>query len=177
MKFRSRVAALSVILLLSMFAAPRESRAQFSDRMRIAIGTRVLVRTRDWAEGKWQFERATPDTLTLRRRSRGVDEERSIPWSDAERVDTMVVGGPSAHHMLVGGASGGLLALLVAWFGSGISASHHPHDDCPGCGFIIIAPRIIYTGVFAGATLGYFQRDRHWSTAWRAANAPIPAGH
>ena len=168
MIFRLRLGILAALLLLSLLVAPRESRAQLADSAHIALGTRVLIRMRDGTQGEWRFQGASPDSLTVRRRAHGGDVIRTIPWSDAERLDTTVVGSASARRMLVGGASGGLLALLVVWFGAGISSSGHPHDECAGCGFILAAPAIISTGIFTGATLGYFEREKHWSTAWRA---------
>jgi len=168
MIFRLRLTTLAVLLLLSLLVAPRESRAQLADSARIAVGTHVWVRMRDGTQGEWRFERASSDSLTVRRRAHGGDVIRTVPWTDAERLDTMVVGRASGRRMLVGGASGGLLALLVVWFGAGISASEHPHEECAGCGFVLMAPGIISTGIFTGATLGYFEREKHWSTAWRA---------
>ncbi len=167
MIFRLRMALLAALLFAALLVAPRESRAQLADSARIAVGTRVMVRMRDGTQGPWRFEGASHDSLILRGKSHGGDVIRSIPWRDAERVDTMVVEPASGHRMLVGGASGGLLALLAIWFGVGLS-DHGNDSSCPECGIAIHAPEILFSGIFAGATLGYFQRDRHWSTAWRA---------
>jgi hypothetical protein len=168
MILRLRPTTLAAFLLLSLLVAPRESRAQLADSARIAVGTPVWVRMRDGTQGEWRFAHASPESLTVRRRVHAGGVIRTIPWTDAERLDTMAVGPASGRQMLVGGASGGLLALLVVWFGAGLTASKHPHEECAGCGFVLMAPEIISIGIFTGATFGYFEREKHWSTAWRA---------
>ena len=170
MQLHSRGPAHSVMLLLMLFVAPRESRAQLAANARIAVGAPVWVRTRDGEEGAWRFERASAESLTVRRRSLGSDELLSLPWSDAERVDTMVVAPPSARRILLGSALGGLLGLAVSYAGAALLPCDWDGGDCPAFGFIILAPAIIGTGIITGGAVGYHRRSWHWSTAWRAPN-------
>jgi len=171
MMLRVRVVARPVVLLLSLLAAPRESRAQLADSARIAIGARVWVRMRDGAEGAWRFERTSADSFTLRRRVGDSDELLSVPWSAAARVDTMVIAPPSARRTLIGSAVGGLLGSAVVYIGA-TQTSCHAELSCPSVGFAILAPEIVGTGVLIGAAVGYLHRDWHWSTAWRAPAPP-----
>lgn len=163
-----RIAARSIILLALLLVAPSESRAQLADRARIAVGARVWVRTRDGAEGAWRFERASADSLTLRRRALDSDELLSLPWSEAERVDTMVIGRPSVRRVLVGTAAGGLVGVAVVYLGATLAPCHSELSDCPAMGFVIASPAIVSLGALTGAIECYQHRDWHWSTAWRA---------
>jgi hypothetical protein len=177
MIFRLRRAACPTFLLAASLVAPGESRAQLADRARIAVRTRVLVRMRDGTEGEWRFERASPDSLTLRRRVGDADELLSVRWSDAERVDTMVVAPPSARRILLGSAVGGLVGLAAAYAGAALAPCDWDGGDCPAFGFIVFAPAIIGTGIITGGAVGYRRRDWHWSTAWRAALSPAAPDH
>ena len=169
---RSIMALRSAALVASLLATPRASRAQLADSVRIAPGARVWVRMRDGKQGEWRFERASPDSLTLRRRHRGGDVIRSVPWSEAERVDTIIVGQPSARRMLAGGAAGGFFAALAGIFAAGAAGPcHWDSGSYPGFAFVVYGPEIIGAGVMAGAYLGLRRRPWHWSTAWRA---PVP---
>jgi len=165
------------ILVASLLAAPVASSAQLADSARIAVGARVRVRTRDGAEGAWRFEHASPDTLTLRRRVQGDDEIRFVPWSEAERVDTVVVAPRSVRRILVGSAVGGLVGLAAAYLGASLAPCDWDGGDCPAFGFVILAPAIIGTGILAGGAEGYRRRDWHWSTAWRAPATPPALDH
>jgi len=169
---RSRRSALLTLLLV----VPRVSHAQLAEGARIAVGTQVRVRTRDGREDAWRFERASSDNLTLRRHAADSDELLSIPWSEAERIDTMVISPPSAHRILVGGAVGGLVGLAVVYVGA-TRGTCHAELSCPGVAFAILGPEIISAGTLIGGIAGYVHRDQHWSTAWRASKAPTPAGH
>ncbi|HEX7980110.1 MAG TPA: hypothetical protein VF461_15985, partial [Gemmatimonadaceae bacterium] len=168
MTFLLRMATHSVVVFALALGASRESRAQLADSARIALGTRVWVRTRGGELGEWRFERTTPDNMTLRRRSTGSDELLLVPWSEAERVDTMVIASPSARRILVGGAAGALVGALVVYLGATLSPCNWDGGDCPALGFIILSPAIVGTGVAIGGAAGYFHRDWHWATAWRA---------
>jgi len=164
---RLRAALRSVVLVAALLAAPAEARGQFADSVRIAVGTRVWVRMKDGAQREWRFERATSDSLTLRRRSHESDELLSVPWSDAERLDTMVIGRPPARRILTGSAIGGLVGLAVAYIGA-TSGHCHAELSCSSVGFAILAPEIVGAGALIGGMEGYVHRNWHWSTAWRA---------
>lgn len=174
MTFRIFRPARTIVLVASLLATPLALRAQLADGARIAVGTRVWVRTRDGAEGEWQFEHASSGTLTLRRRVHDDDEIRFVPWGDTERVDTMVIAPPSARRILVGSAVGGLLGLAVTYLGASLAPCDWDGGNCPAFGFIILAPAIIGTGIITGGAVGYHHRDWHWSTAWRAPVASVP---
>ena len=125
----------------------------------------------------WRFERSSADSLTLRRRSHDSDELLSVPWSEAERVDTMVVARPSLRRMLVGSAAGGLVCVAVVYLGATLAPCHSELSDCPAIGFVILSPAIVSLGALTGAIAGYQHRDWHWSTAWRAPKSPTPQDH
>jgi hypothetical protein len=173
--FRSPLAVRAAVLIVTLLAAPREAHAQLADSVRIAAGARVWVRMRGGAQGEWRFERATPDSLTLRRHVRGGDLIRSVPWSDAERVDTIVVGQPSGRKLLVGGVKGGLAGVMIAGLGVAFSGPcRWDAGSCPGFAFVVYGPEIIGAGILTGAYLGLRRQPSHWSTAWRAPIAPVP---
>ena len=131
---------------------------------------------RDGTRGEWRFERASPDSLTLRRRVRGGDLMRTVPWTDAERVDTIVVGPPSAGRMLAGGAAGGFFAVLAGIIASRAAGPcHWDSGNCPGFAVVLYGPEIVGAGIMTGAYLGLRRRPRHWSTAWRAPVTTTPA--
>ena len=174
---RIRMAARSGILVASLLIAPSESRAQFAESARIAVGTRMWVRTHDGTEGVWRFERASADSLTLSRRSHEADELLSVPWSEAERVDTMVIARPSVRRVLVGSSVGGLVSVAVVYLGATLAPCHSELSDCPAIGFVILSPAIVSLGALTGAIAGYQHRDWHWSTAWRAPKSPTPQDH
>jgi len=87
---RIRMAARSGILVASLLIAPSESRAQFAESARIAVGTRMWVRTHDGTEGVWRFERASADSLTLSRRSHEADELLSTSDRFCELLQQLV---------------------------------------------------------------------------------------
>jgi len=168
MTLRTRGTIGSIIVVLSLLAArPRESSAQFAETAQIAAGTKVRVRTRAGEQRAWQFVRASPDSLTLRRHVHHGEMLRSIAWSDAERVDTVAIGPASGGRMLAGVAGGGLLGVIVAWLGAGL-VCHPDFERCPRYVSPGSLQAIVVTGIFAGATAGYYERDRHWSAAWQA---------
>jgi hypothetical protein len=172
MIFLLRMATHWALVLALLLGASRESRAQLADSARIALGTRVWVRTRGSELGEWRFERTTPDHMTLRRRSHESDELLLVPWSEAERVDTMAIAPPSARRILVGSAAGALVGALVVYLGARLSPCNWDGGDCPALGFIILSPAIVGTGIAVGGTVGYRRRDWHWSTAWRSPRTP-----
>jgi len=173
MQVPMRMAAGSVTLLLLLLAAPHTSHAQVGDSVRIAFGAPVWVRMRDGTEGQWQFIRASPEGLMLTRRLHGEDLQRVVPWSEAERVDTVARGRPSGRRMLAGALLGGLVGYGVAFVGANSgSCNFDSGGSCPGFGFAILAPAIVGTGVLTGAAVGLHHRDWHWSTAWRAPAPP-----
>jgi len=172
MIFLLRMATHSSLVLALLLGASRESRAQLADSARIALGTRVWVRTRGGELGDWRFERTTPDHMTLRRRSHESDELLLVPWSEAERVDTMAIAPPSARRILVGSAAGALVGALVVYLGARLSPCDWDGGDCPALGFVILSPAIVGTGIAVGGIVGYRRRDWHWSTAWRAPRTP-----
>jgi len=172
MIFLLRMATHSSLVLALLLGASRQSRAQLADSARIALGTRVWVRTRGSELGEWRFERTTPDHMTLRRRSHESDELLLVPWSEAERVDTMAIAPPSARRILVGSAAGALVGALVVYLGARLSPCNWDGGDCPALGFIILSPAIVGTGIAVGGTVGYRRRDWHWSTAWRSPRTP-----
>jgi len=79
----------------------------------------------------WRFERSSADSLTLRRRSHDSDELLSVPWSEAERVDTMVVARPSLRRMLVGSAAGGLVGVAVVYLGATLAPATRSSPIAP----------------------------------------------
>lgn len=172
MAFCVRMDPRGAFLLAALLVATSASRAQLADRARIAVGAPVWVRTRDGGEGAWRFQRATAESLTVKRRGRESDELLSVPWSETERVDTMAIAPPSARRILLGSAVGGLVGLAVAYAGAALAPCDWDGGDCPAFGFIILAPAIIGTGIVTGGTVGYRHRDWHWSTAWRAPAPP-----
>ena len=166
------------MLLLSLLIAPRTVRAQLADNVRIAFDAPVWVLMRDGTEGRWQFIRASPEGLMLTRRIHGGDQQRVVPWSEAERVDTVVVGQPSGRRMLAGGVAGAFFGVLAVAFASGAAGPcHWDQGSCPGFGVALVAPAIVGTGIFTGAYLGLRRRPWHWSTAWRAPASPTPDKH
>jgi len=168
MALRTRGTICSIIAVLTLLTArPRESSAQFAATAQIAVGTRVRVRTRAGEQSTWQFVRASPDSVTLRRHVHHGELLRSIAWSDAERVDTVAIGPASGGRMLAGAAGGGLLAVIVAWLGAGL-VCHPDFEHCPRYVSLGSLQAIVVTDIFAGATAGFYERDRHWSTAWQA---------
>jgi hypothetical protein len=178
MQFPTRMAAGSATLLLSLLAGPRTSHAQVADSVRIAFGAPVRIRTRDGTEGEWQFIRASPEGLMLTRRLHGEDLQRVVPWSEAERVDTVARGRPSGRRMFAGALIGGLVGYGVAFVGATSGPCHFDSGgSCPGLAFAILTPAIVGTGVLTGAAVGLHHRARHWSTAWRAPAAPPTTGH
>ena len=173
--FRSRTTLRSAILVVSLLAAPRASRAQVADSVHIPFGTPVRVRTRDGKEGKWRFIRASPEGLMLTQRSHGGQLQRIVPWTEAERVDTVAVGQPSGRRMLAGGVAGGFFGVLAVVFAAGAGGPcHGDAGSCPGFAAIVYAPEIIGAGFMTGAYLGLRRRPWHWSTAWRALGATTP---
>jgi hypothetical protein len=168
----------SFLVGLSLLAMPDVVRAQQVDSMHIAVGSRILVRMRDGTEGRWQFIRASPEGLMLTRHIQGGDQQRVVPWSEAERVDTVVVGQPSGRRMLAGGVAGGFFGVLAVVFASGAAGPcHWDNGSCPGFGVALVAPAFVGTGIFTGAYLGLRRRPWHWSTAWRASASPTPGSH
>ena len=168
MIFLLRMATHSALVLALLLGASRESRAQLADSARLALGTRVWVRTRGGELGEWRFDRTTPDNMTLRRRSHESDELLLVPWSEAERVDTMVIARPSVRRVLVGSSVGGLVSVAVVYLGATLAPCHSELSDCPAMGFVIASPAIVALGAFAGAIEGHQHRDWHWSPGWRA---------
>jgi len=178
MQFSMRRAVGAATLLVSLLVAPRASGAQLADSVRIAFGAPVWVRMRDGTEGRWQFIRASPEGLMLTRHSHGGDLQRVVPWSEAERVDTVVVGRPSGGRMLAGGLAGGFFGVLAVVFASGAAGPcHWDNGSCPGFGVALAAPAIVGTGIFTGAYVGLRRRPWHWSTAWRAPAPPVVPSH
>ncbi|MBW8768241.1 MAG: hypothetical protein JF589_00635, partial [Gemmatimonadetes bacterium] len=123
------------------------------------------------AEAAWQFEHASADTLTLRRRTQESDELLSVPWSKTLRIDTIVVAPRSARRILVGTAVGGLVGFAVSYVGA-TRGRCHAELSCPGVAFAILMPEIVGTGALIGGIAGYANRPWHWSTAWHAPAAP-----
>ena len=178
MMFPSRLAARAAVLVLLMLAMPRSSRAQLADSIHIAIGAPVWVRTRDGNEGKWQFIRASTRGLMLTRRIDGGDLQRVVPWSEAERVDTVARGRPSGRRMFAGALIGGLVGYGVAFVGATSGPCHlESGGSCPGLGFAVLSPAIVGTGILTGAAVGLHHRDWHWSTAWRPPATPPSPEH
>jgi hypothetical protein len=171
-EFRVRVAARSVVLLLSVLAAPRESRAQHIDSMHIALGSRVRVRMRDGTQERWRLERQSADSVTLSRRESDGILIHSVPWSGAERIDVQVSDPPSARRIIVGTAVGGVVGYAVAYIGATHGTCHFDQGDCPQIGFAIAMPAFVAGGALLGGIEGYLSRHHYWSTVWRAASAP-----